>query len=237
MTEEQRPRPRRRGRRGGRGRRGKGRGAAAVAAPRIYTRGGDAGETGLIGGARVPKDDPRVEAYGAVDELNAHLGLARTAVRDRDLEELFERLQSRLFDLGAELATPKGAHKTASAITAAEVTVLEGVIDLYQETLAPLRAFILPVGNELAATLHVARTVCRRAERRVVSLHRREPLGPEVLQYLNRLSDLLFVLARVANARAMVPDVTWKQAGTPAPTRQPGAPPPAAGTPRRAPSA
>jgi cob(I)alamin adenosyltransferase len=219
MTEEAHPRPRRRGRRGGRGRRGKGRGTAAAAAPRIYTRGGDAGETGLIGGARVPKDDPRVEAYGAIDELNAHLGQARTVVRDRDLEELFDRLQSRLFDLGAELATPKGTQKGASAITAAEVKVLEGVIDLYQETLAPLREFILPVGNELATALHVARTVCRRAERRAVSLHRKDPVNPEILRYLNRLSDLLFVLARVANARAMVPDVPWKRGGTPAPAR------------------
>jgi cob(I)alamin adenosyltransferase len=185
---------------------------AAAAAPRIYTRGGDTGETGLIGGTRVPKDDPRVEAYGAVDELNAQLGVARTAVRDRDLEELFDRLQSRLFDLGAELATPKTAQKSPSAITAAEVQVLEGVIDLYQETLPPLKEFVLPVGTELAAALHVARTVCRRAERRVVSLHRKDPLNPEVVRYLNRLSDLLFVLARVANARAMVPDVPWKRA-------------------------
>lgn len=209
MTDEQR-RPRRRGRRGGRGR--------GVAGPRIYTRAGDAGTTGLIGGRRVPKDDARVEAYGAVDELNAQLGLARTIARDRDLEELFDRLQHRLFDLGAELATPK-AGGTPSAITAAEVKVLEGVIDLYQETLPPLREFILPVGNDLAAALHVARTVCRRAERRVVALHRRDPLNPEILRYLNRLSDLLFVLARVANARAMIADVTWKKAAPPAPSR------------------
>jgi cob(I)alamin adenosyltransferase len=217
VTEEQRPRPRRRGRRGGRRRRGRGGagagGAAATAAPRIYTRAGDRGETGLIGGQRVPKDDPRVEAYGAVDELNAQLGAARTIVRDRDLEEVFDRLQNRLFDLGAELATPKGSQKTPSTITADEVKVLEGVIDLYQETLPPLREFILPAGNELATALHVARTVCRRAERRVVALHRRDPLNAEILRYLNRLSDLLFVLARVANARAMITDATWKKAG------------------------
>ena len=216
MTEEQRRRPRRRGRRGGRGRRDKGRGAA-TAAPRIYTRAGDAGETGLIGGQRVPKDDTRVEAYGAVDELNAQLGLARTIVRDRDLEEVFDRLQNRLFDLGAELATPKPAQKPPSAITAGEVKVLEGIIDLYQETLPPLREFILPVGNGLAAALHVARTVCRRAERRVLTLHHKEPLNLEILRYLNRLSDLLFVLARVANARSMIPDVTWKKAGAASP--------------------
>jgi cob(I)alamin adenosyltransferase len=224
VTEEQRRRPRRRGRRGGRGRRRKSPGAgaagpAAVGAARIYTRGGDAGETGLIGGQRVPKDDLRVEAYGAVDELNAHLGAARTIVRDRDLEEVFDRLQNRLFDLGAELATPKGAQKAPSAISAAEVKVLEGVIDLYQETLPPLREFILPSGNGLAAALHVARTVCRRAERRVITLHRREPLNAEILRYLNRLSDLLFVLARVANARAMIPDATWKKAGATPPAQ------------------
>ena len=218
MTEEPRRRPRRRGRRGGRGRRGKTRGTA-TAAPRIYTRAGDTGETGLIGGQRVPKDDLRVEATGAVDELNAQLGVARTVVRDRDLEEVFDRLQNRLFDLGAELATPKVAQKTASAITTAEVKVLEGIIDLYQETLPPLREFILPVGNAVAAALHVARTICRRAERRVVTLHRKEPLNPEVLRYLNRLSDLLFVLARVANARSMIADVTWKKAGPAAPTQ------------------
>lgn len=221
MTEAPRPGPRRRGRRGGRGRRGRGRGRAAAA--RIYTRGGDTGETGLIGGQRVAKDDPRIEAAGTVDELNAQLGVARTAVRDRDLEELFERLQNRLFDLGAELATPKPAQKPPSAITAAEVKVLEGVIDLYQETLPPLQEFIVPVGHGLAAALHVARTVCRRAERRAVTLHRKEPLNPEVLRYLNRLSDLLFVLARVANARSSIPDAVWKKAhtGTSASSRSP----------------
>jgi cob(I)alamin adenosyltransferase len=224
VTEEQRPRPRRRGRRGGR-RRGKGGGgagaggSAAIGGARIYTRAGDRGETGLIGGQRLPKDDLRVEAYGAVDELNAQLGAVRAVVRDRDLEEVFDRLQNRLFDLGAELATPKGAQKTASAITAAEVKVLEGIIDLYQETLPPLREFILPAGTELAAALHVARTVCRRAERRVVTLHRRDPLNAEILRYLNRLSDLLFVLARVANARSMIPDAVWKKAGTKTPVQ------------------
>ncbi|HEY6102724.1 MAG TPA: cob(I)yrinic acid a,c-diamide adenosyltransferase [bacterium] len=219
MTDEERPRPRRRGRRGGRRRRGKRSGAEAGGAaapgargPRIYTRAGDRGETGLIGGQRVPKDDPRVEAYGAVDELNAQLGAARAIVRDRDLEEVLDRLQNRLFDLGAELAAPKGAQKTPSTITAAEVQVLEGVIDLYQETLPPLREFILPAGSEIATALHVARTLCRRAERRVVTLHRRDALDAEILSYLNRLSDLLFVLARVANARAMIPDAVWKKA-------------------------
>jgi len=211
VSDEQPPkRRRRRGRRGGRGRR-RGGGAAAAVAPRIYTRTGDRGETGLIGGQRVPKDHPRVEAYGAVDELNASLGMARALTRETDLLEVFDRIQHRLFDLGAELATPKAAPETPSAITDGEVKVLEGVIDLYQETLTPLREFILPAGSALAAALHAARTVCRRAERRVVSLARRERVNPEIVRYLNRLSDLLFVLARVANARAGTLDTTWQK--------------------------
>lgn len=207
---------RRRGRRGGRGRR-KGRGAAtaSTAGPRIYTRTGDLGETGLIGGQRVPKDHLRVEAYGAVDELNAHLGVARSMVVHPDLEEVLNRLQHRLFDLGAELATPP-TKESASAITDDEVKVLEGVIDLYQEELPPLREFILPAGNGIAAALHVARTVCRRVERRTVTLARSEKVRPQILKYLNRLSDLLFVIARAANARSGIPDVIWKKA-VPAP--------------------
>ena len=205
---------RRRGRRGGRGRR-KGR-AAATAGPRIYTRTGDAGETGLIGGQRVPKDHLRVEAYGAVDELNAHLGVARSMVVQPDLEAVIDRIQHRLFDLGAELATPP-VKEGAPAITDQEVSVLEGVIDLYQEMLPPLREFILPAGNGIAAALHVARTVCRRAERRTVTLARTEKVRPQILKYLNRLSDLLFVIARAANARSGIPDVTWKKAAPPAP--------------------
>ncbi|MDQ7843657.1 MAG: cob(I)yrinic acid a,c-diamide adenosyltransferase [Armatimonadota bacterium] len=186
----------------------------------MYTRTGDRGETGLIGGQRVPKDHPRVEAYGAVDELNAVIGAARALTRETDLLEVFDRIQHRLFDLGAELATP-GPPKTPSAITDAEVKVLEGVIDLYQETLPPLREFILPAGDPLAAALHVARTVCRRAERRVVTLARRESVNPEIIRYLNRLSDLLFVLARAANARAGTPDTTW-QKSAPKPPSQDG---------------
>lgn len=228
-------RPRRRGRRGGRGRRrgGQGAGRPAVASgPRIYTRTGDRGETGLIGGQRVPKDDPRVEAYGAVDELNASLGAARALTRETDLLEVFERIQHRLFDLGAELAAPRSGTAAPSAITESEVKVLEGVIDLYQETLPPLREFILPAGSPLGAALHVARTVCRRAERRAVTLARREAVNPEVVRYLNRLSDLLFVLARVGNDRAGTADIPWKKAAPPpvtaagAPSRGRGTKPP-----------
>ncbi|HEU4798433.1 MAG TPA: cob(I)yrinic acid a,c-diamide adenosyltransferase [bacterium] len=183
----------------------------------MYTRTGDAGETGLIGGQRVPKDHPRVEAYGAVDELNAHLGVARSMVVQPDLEEVINRIQHRLFDLGAELATPPVKEGAAPAITDQEVSVLEGVIDLYQEMLPPLREFILPAGNGIAAALHVARTVCRRAERRTVTLARTEKVRPQILKYLNRLSDLLFVIARAANARSGIPDVTWKKAAPPTP--------------------
>lgn len=182
--------------------------------PRIYTRGGDAGETGLIGGHRVPKDHPRVEAYGAVDELNAHLGAARPQVDDPELGALLDRIQHRLFDLGAELASPAAASGKTGAAGSGEIQALEDAIDRYQETLPPLREFILPGGTPLAASLHVARTVARRAERRVVTLARGEPVRPEVLRYLNRLSDLLFVLARAANHRAGRPDVAWKKDNT-----------------------
>ena len=179
-------------------------------APRIYTRTGDSGETGLIGGHRVSKDHPRVEAYGAVDELNAHLGAVRVQTNDTQLDALLSRIQHRLFDLGAELATPAGGTKGASAIDDTDVADLERAIDMYQVTLTPLREFILPGGAPLASTLHVARTVCRRAERRLVALARDEPVRGELLRYLNRLSDLLFVLARVANQRAGRADVTWQ---------------------------
>ncbi|MDQ7820296.1 MAG: cob(I)yrinic acid a,c-diamide adenosyltransferase [Armatimonadota bacterium] len=181
-----------------------------AAGPRIYTRAGDAGETGLIGGRRVPKDHPRVEAYGAVDELNAHLGAVRALARAREVTALLGEIQHRLFDLGAELATPP-THIPPAGVRAEDVAALERAIDRYQDRLAPLRAFVLPGGTPLAASLHVARAVCRRAERRVVALARAEPVRPEVLQYLNRLSDLLFVLAREANRAARRADVLWQR--------------------------
>jgi cob(I)alamin adenosyltransferase len=178
--------------------------------PRIYTRTGDSGETGLIGGHRVLKDHPRVEAYGAVDELNAHLGAVRVQMEDAQVDALISQIQHRLFDLGAELATPAGAATRASAVDDTDVADLERAIDMHQATLTPLREFILPGGAQVAATLHVARTVCRRAERRLVALAQNEPVRGELLRYLNRLSDLLFVLARVANQRAGRADVTWQ---------------------------
>ncbi len=183
--------------------------ATGSAGPRIYTRTGDRGETGLIGGRRVPKDHLRVEAYGAVDEVNASLGVVRAQTGDVELAALLDEIQHRLFDLGAELATPPGVTETAPTVDAAEVERLEESIDRYQTSLPPLREFILPGGTSLAAALHVARTVCRRAERRVVTLAREETVRADLLRYLNRLSDLLFVLARVANQRAGRPDVIW----------------------------
>ncbi len=178
---------------------------------KIYTKTGDAGETGLFGGPRVPKDDARVEAYGAVDELNASLGVARARGGDAELGALLAAIQEQLFTIGAELATPPGARARAAvpAVAPAWSAALEAAIDRFEAELAPLRNFILPGGAPLAADLHVARGVCRRAERRAVSLHRVDPILPEVLVYLNRLSDFLFVAARVANHRAGVADVVW----------------------------
>ncbi len=177
--------------------------------PRIYTRTGDRGETGLLGGQRVPKDHGRVEAYGAIDELNSHLGLVRAQLADPELTEALGTIQNRLFDLGAELATPSTRPAAIPAIGGAHVEALERMIDRYQDELAPLREFILPGGTVFAASLHVARTVARRAERRIVTLARTETVNPELLRYMNRLSDLLFVLARVVNHRNGRPDVAW----------------------------
>lgn len=183
---------------------------------KIYTKTGDTGETGLYGGSRVSKDDARVEAYGAVDELNCALGAARAALApdDSSLDALLGRVQSELFDLGAELATPPERMGTplgarVPLASEARIAALEAEIDRVEESLAPLKTFILPGGTPAAAALHVARGVCRRAERRVVALARADTVRPEVLRYLNRLSDLLFVLARYANHSTGVPDVPW----------------------------
>src|SRR5579862_8060601 len=172
---------------------------------RIYTRTGDEGTTGLFGGGRVAKDDPRVEAYGDVDELNATLGLARAIETDPRIDEILVAVQRDLFGLGALLATPDPAkmrEQLAKArIDETRITQLEGAIDDGEAELTPLRAFIIPGGSPKAATLHIARTVCRRAERRVVHLSHSVDLPPLAAIYLNRLSDLLFVLARVAGHR------------------------------------
>ena len=187
---------------------------------RIYTKTGDEGETSLFGGQRVPKDAPRVEAYGAVDELNAVLGVVVTLLRGEPVDDLVERLtrvQRDLFALGADLATPLEDTKAATwvpRIGEADVERLERWIDEAETTLPPMTAFILPGGALAAAHLHVARTVCRRAERRVVTLSRQEPLNPHARVYLNRLGDLLFVWSRLVNHRLGVAEQEWSPSPT-----------------------
>jgi cob(I)alamin adenosyltransferase len=178
---------------------------------KIYTKTGDAGDTGLFGGPRVSKDDLRVEAYGAVDELNAALGVARARGADADLDALLAAAQDHLFAVGADLATPPDAKARAAVppIEPAWAEALEAAIDRLTDELPPLRTFVLPAGAPLAAELHLARAVCRRAERRVVALHRRAAVGPDVLAYLNRLSDFLFVAARAANHRGGIAESPW----------------------------
>lgn len=180
---------------------------------RIYTRTGDGGETGLFGGARVPKDDPRVAAYGEVDELNASIGLALALAPEEFCREVLERVQRDLFTIGAELATPDRARLAKALagdpIGESHTGMLEHAIDAHEAKLLPLQSFILPGGTPKAAALQLARTVCRRAERAVVPLLRDGGASPAVLTYLNRLSDLLFVLARAANAAAGHADVKW----------------------------
>jgi len=179
-------------------------------AVKIYTRTGDAGETSLFDGTRVSKHDPRVETYGDVDELNAWLGLARASRVDPAIDQEIVQLQRDLFALGAQLADPadKLAPRVTKAIIAdADVTRLEGAIDRLEGELPPLRRFILAGGTPAGAALHVARTVCRRAERRMVALD--PPVDPVLLRYVNRLSDLLFVMARVVNHRGGIPETEW----------------------------
>ena len=179
---------------------------------KIYTRRGDAGETDLFGGDRVRKQHSRVEAFGQVDELNAFVGAAVAASEQKDLLEFGRRIQSKLFDLGSFLATPDPARREKASIpevTDADVEALEAEIDRLESELEPLTTFILPGGTAAAAAFHVARTVCRRAERATVGLDSEEALGGFALRYLNRLSDLLFVMARTENKRAGVSDVPW----------------------------
>ncbi len=189
---------------------------------KIYTRGGDAGETSLVGGERRRKDDPRVDAYGDIDETNAAIGLARCALppEDRALDPMLERIQNELFDLGAELATPSagsqagGDPSTRLAVTAEQVARLEAEIDWMNGALAPLKSFVLPGGAPTAAHLHLARTISRRAERAMVALAALpgEEVGTVALSYVNRLSDFLFVASRWANRRQG--DVLWRPGAT-----------------------
>ena len=182
---------------------------------KIYTRTGDEGETALFGGGRVSKGHARVEAYGTVDELNSALGMSVEAVADEEIRRWLVQIQSDLFSLGASLATPGSedgsAAPTIPPLPEARVEEMEGWIDLSSEETPELRAFILPGGSRGAASLHFARTVCRRAERFVVNLGRAEPIHPVVIRYLNRLSDLLFALARLENARQGLQDVRWEK--------------------------
>ncbi len=176
---------------------------------KIYTKTGDKGETGLFDGTRVSKADPRVDAYGNVDELNAWLGVVRSAGSAGDIDDLLTQIQRDLFALGAILADP--AHKIATRVDKAalgpeQVERLEKAIDAFETELAPLRRFILAGGCPAGATLHLARTVCRRAERGMVALG---PIDEIAIQYINRLSDLLFVMARVVNHRAGIPETEW----------------------------
>jgi len=179
---------------------------------KIYTRTGDEGETGLIDGSRIGKDTLRVECYGEVDEVNACLGVVRSQGGDAPRDALLAQIQKDLFALGAQLADPQarvGGRKPKAAVTPAHVKRLEDAIDAAEASLPPLRAFILPGGSPAGALLHFSRTVCRRAERRVVALARQDEVDPLVVAYLNRLSDLLFVLARDANRKAGVAEDTW----------------------------
>jgi cob(I)alamin adenosyltransferase len=180
---------------------------------KIYTKTGDKGDTGLFGGGRVGKDHPRVEAYGDVDELNATLGLVRALEPMPRIDEVIVPIQRDLFSIGALLATPDRDKMRASLekarIDDTRIRELEVAIDQCEAELEPLRSFIVPGGTAKAASLHVARTVCRRAERRVVALQKEEELPPIVVVFLNRVSDLLFMLARVANRRAGAGEVSW----------------------------
>jgi cob(I)alamin adenosyltransferase len=180
---------------------------------KIYTKTGDTGDTGLFGGGRVQKDDPRVEAYGDVDELNAVLGMARAIEALPRVDEVLVPIQRDLFSIGALLATPDldkmHNHLAKANIDDRRIKALEHAIDQCDEELEPLKAFIIPGGSQKGAVLHVARTVCRRAERRVVRLQREVEIPSLVVIYLNRLSDLLFTLARVANIRTGAGEVTW----------------------------
>jgi cob(I)alamin adenosyltransferase len=180
---------------------------------KIYTKTGDAGETGLFGGGRVPKDDPRVEAYGDVDELNSALGVARATAPGDFHDALLESIQRDLFAIGGQLATPD-PEKVRAALEKAQLSderirVMEAAIDQAEAELAPLRAFVLPAGTPKAAAFHMARTICRRAERNVVTLSHAAEVHELFIIYLNRLSDLLFTLARLANHREGRGDVTW----------------------------
>jgi len=188
-----------------------------IALNRIYTRAGDAGETRLVGGQRVSKDDLRIDCYGTVDELNAFVGLARVTAQElggerlQNLSAILKRVQHELFNVGSILATlPADVHPKQPRVTEIEIEQLEREIDAANEDLQPLRSFVLPGGSRLDGELHVCRTVCRRAERLLVALARDQEVPPEALRYLNRLSDALFVWSRWANHVLETPETLWE---------------------------
>ena len=176
---------------------------------KIYTRTGDGGETGLVGGDRVSKDSLRVQAYGEVDELNSVLGIVRSFPLDTELDKLLRDLQRDLFVVGADLAAPIGVRSNVPRITAERISELEKEIDGLEEELPRLQVFILPSGTQSGALLHFARTVARRAERSIVTLGGKETINHQLVPYMNRLSDLLFVMARVTNHRNGVDELQW----------------------------
>ena len=191
-----------------------------ISITRVYTRLGDKGDTGLVGGRRVPKDSPRIEAYGTVDELNAIVGLVRTFNEERLdqgehhrwLDEVLRKIQNELFDLGSELATPPGAeYEGMFKVGEAQVTALEHLMDHCQKDLEPLKSFTLPGGGRINAFMHLARTVCRRAEREVLALSRVEPIGEWPLRYVNRLSDVFFVLGRWVAKHTGEKEYLWER--------------------------
>jgi len=178
---------------------------------KIYTRTGDDGSTGLYGGGRVAKCDPRIEAIGAVDELNAQLGMARAIGSPEQFDSIIAVLQNQMFDLGAELATPDPESCGTDYLQDADIAQVEQWIDKFESTLAPLQTFILPGGTPAAAALHLARCICRRAEREIVALSAISAIRPTALQYINRVGDFLFVLARSANAASNQLDIAWQK--------------------------
>lgn len=187
---------------------------------RVYTRTGDKGTTALVGGKRVPKDSPRIAAYGTIDELNSILGLARVfneerlaeGEKHRWLDEVFRRLQNQLFDLGSELATPpEAAYEGMVRLADAEVKELETLMDRCQKDLEPLKSFVLPGGGRISGFLHQCRTVCRRAEREILALSRVEPIGEAPLRYVNRLSDVFFVLSRWVGKHLGEREYLWER--------------------------
>ena len=178
---------------------------------KIYTRVGDDGGTGLIGGGRVSKDHLRIEAYGTLDELSATIGIVCSQPLNPTISELLRGVQDDLFVMGAQLATPGGGTPSCGSIAMGDVQRIEALIDRYESELPPLRTFILPGGAPAAAALHLSRVVCRRAERRVVSLSGQEAVSDALVPYLNRLSDLFFVLSRAVNREAAIDDVPWRK--------------------------